>query len=149
LALTRPYRTFHSNSANWHQLEVEYYTKVPREAEDEVRRHVGCARAAARKLVRRVLTDAAIRGDLPSIIVWESLVEGPPVGDLPPFSAEYWRTVRIRGAKVYDPYGNCWRTLWMRQEAILDYLLQTGAAAGRVSESAASERRRSRFPTQT
>jgi hypothetical protein len=111
----------------------EYWTIA--EAEDYVRRYVGCSRGAARKLVRGVLTDAAIRGDLLFIIVWESLVEGLSVGELPPFHPEYWRKVRIRGAKVYDPYGNCWRTLWVRREAILQHWPQVGMAARRVSES--------------
>jgi hypothetical protein len=104
---------------------------------DYVRRHVGCTRGAARKLVRGVLTDHAIRGDIPLIITWDTFDELPPElgGGRPPFRPEYWRTVPIRGTKVYDPYGNCWRTLWVLQEAILEPWPQTGAAAGRVSKS--------------
>jgi hypothetical protein len=90
------------------------------DAVDHVIRRDGCNYDLALKQIRELLTDASHRGHIRFVATWESMDDYPAaqLWDQPPNDPAFWQKARICGARVFDPYGNCWRTLWLRSECV-------------------------------
>ena len=98
--------------------QSEYMTVA--DVVNHVIQHDGCNDNSALKQIREWLTDASHRGHITFVAKWESMNDYPAaqLWDRPPNDPAFWQKVRICGARVFDPYGNCWRTLWLRSECV-------------------------------
>jgi hypothetical protein len=105
------------------------------EAIAHIAKHDGCDRRSALKQLRDALGDRKLR------IKWdtERLRLNPYIvyAHRPPESASSWKQARIRGAKVFDPETETWRTLLIHKDDI--FQLDLGSALSAASESGKAE----------